>query len=133
MLKIFTQKSVGAVGVHDYFKYEYYPDIYALTPDYEYEPGWWKLKWKPLWRKTYSVWSRKNYTCCGPLWRSMALGFRTHEASAHNGWNRSYQSQTLEVFLLFWTVTFWIKWNYRVHKDGPSDVPHDKQYPLVLP
>lgn len=91
-----------------------YEDIYSLVPDYEIEPGWWKLKWKPLWRKTFSIYISRGYRCTG-------FGARWYERGAHNGWGRSYNAYQFEFLLFTWTLNFWIKWNYCVMAEGPSD------------
>lgn len=43
-----------------------------------------------------------------------------------DGWHRSYNHRHVDISFLKWTINFWIKWNYIVHKDGPSDVPNPK-------
>lgn len=99
-----------------------YEDIYELKPVYETDPGWWKLRWRPLWRKTFSVWFSRYST---------GLGFRWYRDDARNGWGRSFKRLSFDVLTPFGSINFWIKWNYVVHRDGPSDA--SPRQPLVLP
>ena len=101
----------------DYFKeaMRMYPDIYSLKPLREIDEDWWRLKWKPLWKKTFNLY-------VSPVYRTLGLGFRCWRGDARNGWNRSYKRLDIEVWLLFWTCSFWIKWDYIVHRGGPTDM-----------
>lgn len=105
-----------------------YDDIYALKPKREElkrgGPGWWSLTWRPLWRKTYSVYWSKYHR---------GFGFRWYECGAHNGWGRYYDGFTIELFTPVGMLAGWIKWNYMVMAEGPSDVPDNKRRPLTLP
>lgn len=103
-----------------------YEDIYALKPAYQTEPGYWKLQWRPLWRKTFSVYVSRS-------WASYGLGINWGTwGSTHNGWNRSYDRFDFSVRFFQWTINFWIKWNYIVHESGPSDVRAEDRRPLNL-
>ena len=112
-----------------------YPEIYAMEPAYEKEPGWWKLKWRPIFgpKGTYAVyWMNPFMDHCGRWWKSSrGLGVKWGFHGAHNGWNRSYECFAIEFILLFGSLNFWIKWNYVVHKDGPMD--GGEPVPLTLP
>lgn len=106
---------------------KYYLDIYALKPVKEVEPGWWKLRWRPLWKKTFSLYS---------LSWERGLGFLLHwgrSNGAHNGWNRSWDAVDFRLLTPFGAWNGWIKYNYIVHKDGPSDVPDADKAPLEIP
>lgn len=100
-----------------------YDVIYLLKLDYEEEPDWWKLKWKPMYRHTYSFYFVKGV-------HRHSTGIRAYRADAKNGWNRSYKHLVISLFFSKWEVTFWIRWNFIVHKDGPGDI-RDKR-PLIL-
>lgn len=92
---------------------ELYPDIYALRPDYEIERGWWKLKWRPLWKKTFSFYLVKG--------RSDVIAIRCGRNDARNGWGRYYKRFDFALIIFGFEPTFWVKWDYRVMADGPSD------------
>lgn len=89
-----------------------YDAIYLLKPVHQTEPGWWKLKWRPLWRQTFSI-----YRSSMPL-----LGLYWYRTDARNGWGRSYNHFTINFGLGFVSWSFWIRWNFVVHSDGPSDL-----------
>lgn len=108
-----------------------YPEIYAMTPMFEKEPGWWKLKWKPIWRETISAYVRRSYSHRGRWWHTVGFGISYRLDGAHNGWGRSYDSFSVDVRFLHWTFSAWIKWNYIVMAEGPSD--GGEMVPLTLP
>jgi len=89
-----------------------YGFIYKLKPHNEVEPGWWKLKWKPIFKHTWNVF----------VYRGKLFGFRTYRIDANNGWHRSYKHLFVELDVLFKKITFWVKWDIVVHEDGPSDM-----------
>jgi hypothetical protein len=101
-----------------------YEDIYALTPIREVQPDWWKLAWRPLWRKTFSTyWSG---------W-SRGVGIYAYWERTRNGWGRSYSRLDFVISTPFGRLNMWLKWNYVVHKDGPFDVAESERRPLSLP
>ncbi len=105
-----------------------YDVIYMLKPKYEDKirggEGWWKLQWKPIWKETYSAYLSKGYNS----WR---LGLFYYNSDARNGWHRSYKHRTFEIYFFKWSFSCWIRYDFMVHKDGPSDMGVSK--PLVLP
>lgn len=105
-----------------------YDVIYLLKPHYEDTRrggnGWWKLKWRPIWRQTYSIYLTKSFN-------AYRLGIFCYKSDANNGWNRHYKHRTLELFFLNLGLSFWIRYDFIVHKDGPGDMGYSK--PLVLP
>ncbi len=100
-----------------------YEDIYALTPVREVEPDWWKLRWRPLWGKTFSIY--KSYGKC--------LGIMLSRNDVRNGWGRSYKRADLRIGLVVWSFDAWLHWDYVVHKDGPFDVAESDRKPLAIP
>jgi hypothetical protein len=102
--------------------FKYYPDIYSLKPDYETEQGWWKLKWRPLWKKTFRI-------SLGS-WQHYGLGFRFCFSGAHNGWGRSFDQCWFDFHFLVWELRGWVRWNYIVMAEGPSDMGSVK-WPIV--
>ena len=105
--------------------FKYYPDIYSLEPLKEIEPGWWKLKWKPLWRKTFSLYFSSKYS------RRYGFGLRFYFGGAHNGWGRGFDQVWFDLNLLIWELNGWVRWNYIVMAEGPSDMGSVK-WPLSL-
>ena len=103
-----------------------YDDIYALKPVREVEPNWWKLRWRPLWRKTFSIYALR-------LWSHKSIGASVWWEHISNGWGRSYRRIDFRLCLIWWDVNAWIKWDYRVHKDGPFDVAEKDRRPLDIP
>lgn len=103
-----------------------YDVIYLLKPHYETEPNWWKLRWSPIWRHTFSFY-RVGYT------RWWNWGIRSYRCDANNGWGRSYSHWFLDLELAGHSFMFWIRWNFIVHKDGPLDVAEENKRPLELP
>jgi hypothetical protein len=91
-----------------------YDVIYLLKPEKEVEPGWWKLKWKPIFRQTYSFY-------CMKVWGSYGLAFYTWTSHAQNGWHRSFKHRHFELQILNYRFSFWVRWRFIVHQDGPSD------------
>ena len=103
-----------------------YEFIYKLKPIKEVEPGWWKLRWKPIKNGTYNIFITKEMIS----YSHHFIGIRFYEVNAHNGWHRSWDGRAFEIGLLFFTIHMWIIWNIVVHEDGPSDVRERK--PLNL-
>jgi hypothetical protein len=105
-----------------------YDVIYKLRPVRECEPGWWKLRWRPIWRGTFSAYWSAHYpkslkTRCGLCGVAMfGLGFRGRRQDAENGWGRYYKRLDLEIFLLWWTMNLWVRWDFRVMREGPLDM-----------
>jgi len=99
-----------------------YDVIYKLDPVAEVEPGWWRLRWRPIWRHTFSA-----YRC---QWLKL-IGVEWWRSDARNGWNRSYKHFGIRIGVGFLVFEGWVKWNFVVHQDGPSDVSIRR--PLELP
>ena len=115
-----------------------YDEIYKLKPLYEDlnrgGDGWYRLQWKPIWFGTFFIYPDWSFGKLGKhFWHRnpsmLGIDFWTG-AHAHNGWNRSYDRVDISIGIIFVTIRFWIKYNYLVHKDGPSDVSDKK--PLDL-
>jgi len=95
-----------------------YDEIYLLKPMYEDMrggPGWYKLKWRPLWKKTLNVYNEWSF-------RSYGFGVMWWRDDADNGWNRSYKCIRVRITLINFTISAWIKWDYMVHRDVLSEV-----------
>jgi hypothetical protein len=103
---------------------DYYPEIYAMEPHREVEPGWWSLKWKPIRKGTFHFY-------CFTWEKNLGLYIRFNRIQ--NGWGRSYKRLDFNLGLGFRTYNAWIKYDYLVHKDGPSDVPDQDRRPLNIP
>lgn len=99
-----------------------YFEIYEMTPVKEVEPGWWRLKWKPIDYGTYHFYSWS--------WEK-AFGLYVTRDDATNGWGRYYKRLDIRFGLGFRTFNFWIKWDYRVMAEGPLDITPRK--PLRIP
>lgn len=106
--------------------------IYEMKPLYEdLKRGgkdWYKLKWKPIKNGTYNLWIEKTLRS----WKVNLLGIRYYKSNAHNGWGRSWDGFAVEIGFIFFTIHFWIHYNYCVHKDGPQDVANENKRPLNL-
>lgn len=94
-----------------------YEVIYKLKPIKEIEPGWWKLKWRPIFGidGTWYFWSGGRFD----PWRWRVCTWRD---VYENGWNRGYKHFYFDVTLAGHTFDFWVQWDFIVHADGPSDV-----------
>lgn len=102
-----------------------YDVLYMLEPVEEVSPGWWRLRWRPLWRYTYSAYVIKN------LRGSWGLGARSYRGDADNGWGRYWKGVTVEVWLLRWTWHAWVRWKFIVMEEGPFDTKERR--PLAIP
>jgi len=111
-----------------------YEEIYKMKPISEDKEGWCKLMWKPIWFGTFFIYHEWSFGVMGKrIWHRnpCLLGFTFYTGNgAHNGWHRSYDMLDISIGLIFVTIRFWIKYNYIVHKDGPSDVSDKK--PLII-
>lgn len=96
-----------------------YEFIYKLKPVREYEPGWWKLAWKPIKMGTWNLYIHKLYS------RSMmacrALGFHMCWGGTFNGWGRSWHRLDIRLSIWFWEINFWVIWKIHVMAEGPMD------------
>ena len=105
-----------------------YDVIYMLKPDYEdIKNGgkdWWKLKWRPIWRETYSIYCRKRFS-------GFNIGITYNNSDARNGWHRYYKHRHLRIGLLLWEFEMWIRYDFIVHKDGPSDATERKPLSII--
>ena len=103
--------------------------IYVRLKDHpiEWHKWWYKLKWKPIKSKPFTDPPIKGtwniYISRGG---ASGLGFRTYNCDDNHGYGGSYKHKFFEVWLIFCEITFWIKWNIVVHKNGPIDTstPH---------
>lgn len=99
-----------------------YDVLYMLRPVREVEPGWWKLRWRPIWRHTFSIYRSRT------RWFFGVWAYRT---DANNGWHRSYKHLTVRFGVPLITFEVWFRWDFVVHKDGPSDVRNAR--PIIIP
>jgi hypothetical protein len=96
-----------------------YDWIYKLPIGKEVEPGWYKLKWRPIRRGTWNMWINTNKVY---RWNwNFAMGLDIWRGGAHNGWGRSYDRLDVILHCGYWNINSWIHWNVIVHKDGPQD------------
>jgi len=117
-----------------------YDEIYKLKPLYEDlkrgGPGWYKLRWKPIWFGTIYIYPEWTFNKMGKIiWQRhpAMLGLDIYNGNAaHNGWNRSYERLDITIGLIFVKIRIWIKYDYIVHKDGPSDVSEENKRPLKI-
>ena len=100
--------------------------VYELKPVREIEPGWYKLKWKPLKNGTWNVWTSKNFSIC------RRLGIEWGDHGAHNGWGRSYKGLWLRLSFIWINVEFYILWDIQVMAEGPGDGGKENMRPLDL-
>ena len=109
-----------------------YGFIYALPIESEVEPGFFKLKWRPIkhTRETDGTWNIycERYPCSFRKW-----GFESWDHGTHGyGHHRSWDGIAYRLCLWWFAIQFWVRWNVIVHKDGPSDVADDQRRPLDL-
>ena len=79
-------------------------------------PGWYNLRWRPIFRETFSAYVTPFRSA------RLFLGLKAYRCDRSNGWNGYYKHFFVEVGFLFFDVTAWIKWDFMVHKDGPTDI-----------
>ena len=77
-----------------------------LKPIKEVEPGWWKLKWKPVKNGTYNI-----FLSGGKSYNAKQFGIRFWRGGAHNGWGRDYDGFAIEIGF-WWTLNIWINFNF---------------------
>lgn len=119
-----------------------YDWLYKLEVGKEIEPGWYKLKWRPIKNSaagdggTWNLWFERQkverFLSSGWWGASTFLGFKIYKGGAHNGWGRSWERLDIEIGLLLFTINFWIKWNIHCHKDGPSDTAPMKPLNILM-
>ena len=99
--------------------------FYELKPDYECEPEWYKLKWRPIWYRTIYLHNFK-------FKRWDKWGARTYRSDWNNGWGRYCKVLYIQLSLgKICDLMFWIRWDFSVHKDGPMDVSEKR--PIDIP
>lgn len=107
--------------------------FHKLTPVKEVEPGWFKLKWKPIKNGTYNLyltdtaWKRKGFR----YWKLKSLGVRFFEHGMHNGWGRAADGFHIEIGLFFCVINFWILYNIVCMREGASDVSERKPLDFI--
>lgn len=93
---------------------EIFSDVfYNLKPQYECEPGWYKLKWRPIKGQTWNLFMMKY-----PKW---TFRFSKNDHGHKNGWGRYSDGVGYNLFIGKIMVMFWVRWNFKVSKDGPLD------------
>ncbi len=111
--------------------YEY---IYKLKPVEEIEPGWYKLRWRPIKHKGFNntgTWNLYMYRTFMSFRKNM-FRFSCYDSGAHNGWGRSYDGFVVEVTLIWFVIGFWIRWNIKCMAEGPQDIAEEDKKPLDL-
>lgn len=107
--------------------------FHLLTPVKEIEPGWYKLKWRPIKNGTYNLF----ITDTRRSWNTKFLGVMYHNTSAHNGWGRDYDAFSITIGLIFFTITFWLHYNISCMaegaKDGSQKIPLDFSKSKIKP
>lgn len=84
-----------------------------LKPTKEFEPNWWALKWKPIKNGTWNFYISK--------YPSKKIAFKIRDSSAHNGWGRSWDGFSIELYLWYGIINFWLHYNFQCMKDGATD------------
>ena len=104
-----------------------YDWIYKLKPVKEVEPGWWKLRWRPIKNRidvphnggTWNIY-REQHGWVHKWWHMW--GIQMWKTGVHNGWHRGWDRFDMRLGFGPIVINFWIKWNIIVHEDGPSDL-----------
>lgn len=119
-----------------------YDAIYEMKVGKEIEKGWYKLKWQPIWRGTYSFYiSTPWWSSYGSFWHNLGTWFKNtsfgfgiwgYRSDATNGWGRSYKHGHIYIRLICITINFWIAWRFHVMGIGPQDVAEKDKKPLDL-
>lgn len=106
--------------------YDSYDVLYMLEPEYEDLKrggvGWYKLKWRPIWGHTFYLCRYKHENLFGVRW---------YRCDQRNGYFRSYRHLEVYIGIPFFILSFWIKWDFMCHKEGPSDVRTRKPLDLT--
>lgn len=106
---------------------EYDKWLYKLTPIRETEPGWYKLRWRPIRNGTWHFYKCKAWP------RKWSLGIKIYRGGAHNGWGRAWEDLNIQIcFGRLGMIEAWIVWNIRVMGEGPGDVAEAQRRPLDL-
>jgi len=87
------------------------------TPDY-----WYKLKWKPIKNGTYNFYITKeiySFSC-------HMVGIRWYRSNAHNGWGRSWDGFNIDIGFYWFTISFWLHYNFACMADDTFDTGDDK-------
>ncbi len=122
-----------------------YDAIYKLKVGNEIEKGWYKLKWRPIWKGTYYVYTNnpmhwfkwKGHSLsyklsCFLLHNSFGVGFHCYRSDATNGWGRSYKHFHFGINIGWKSIDSWIAWKFQVMAKGPQDVADKDKRPLNL-
>jgi len=94
-------------------EYKPYDFITKLPASHESEPGWWKLKWRPIKNGTWNMCLFKGNT--------HIKRFMVYRMDWNNGWHRSWNGINLHIRLPGYDFMFWFRWDFLVHENGPSD------------
>ena len=105
-----------------------YEWVYKLKPIKEVEPGWWKLRWRPIKGGTWNAYSIKHFTR-----RYWQTGLLITRDGVRNGWGRFWESMEIIMALGFIKIHAWIRWNIVVQEHGPDDVAEKDKRPLDVP
>ena len=87
--------------------------FHELTPIKEFEPGWFKLRWKPIKNGTWNIAFRRS--------RNERYYFRVGKCGSHNGWGRSWDGWDIDISLFGFYFLFWIHYNHECLREGPFD------------
>ena len=106
-----------------------YGFLYDMKPVKEVEPGWFKLRWKPI-KHTYPHGGTWNLYTSRLFRGHHAIGIICRRSGEHNGWGRSWEDFSITVTLWSTLIEFWIRWRFHIMEEGPSDVAKGTRRPL---
>ena len=99
-------------------------DFHKLPVGKETEPGWRKLKWRPIKNCTYNFYAIRKYSHYRPLGVLAAF-------CPVSNYGRSYSGFSTRLCLWWVEIEFWVHWNIKVCMNGFTDT--EKQRPFVVP
>lgn len=102
--------------------------IYELKPIYEIEPGWYKLRWRPIKNGTWNIWFEDTWHS----WDYKRIGITFRKGGAHSGWGRDWDDFKIDLHFGWFNINLWIIWNIQVMAQGPMDVSEEDKKPLDL-
>jgi len=101
--------------------------FHRLKPVKEFEPGWWKLKWRPIKNGTWNF----HWYKILPSSKFCEFKLLIDWNGCHNGWGRGYDGFSVEFIFIRWGFKFWLHYNHYCQEGAPLDT-HDESLRLKI-
>ena len=106
-----------------YFGYSW---LYLLPVGEEFEPGWYRLKWRPI---KNGNWNLYTFTQ-GPKWwfHRCYLGIKLWDGGTHNGWGRGWDGRILRIGFWFYVYRVLDSLEYSMPQKMGRKIPSTKSH-----